>query len=287
MSVICAVLLGAVQGVCSLLPVSGMGHMALLADALGIHEQYSLYFAILLNVGTAAAVCVYFYKDMFRLITELGMICRDLLFNAILYLKGTYRIEQPRKIITNPYRQLLVLMIMALIPTALIGWLMMPFVVGIFDSVLAAAMGFWLNALLLYMASLVQTDVRLMQSIKCRTGLVAGVFHGFSCIPGFSRTASVAVAGRFLGFPRKLAVKLSLLLSVPTSIGALILALSRDLDQVSFPGVPACLAGVITSAIVSWFVVRVAARSLQRMNYRFYMAYCLLIGGLSVITYLI
>ena len=71
MTVIQAIFLGAVQGIAEFLPISSSGHLAVAEYFLG-HTDIPIIFDILLHIATLGAVCIVFYKQIWRLLTVLG-----------------------------------------------------------------------------------------------------------------------------------------------------------------------------------------------------------------------
>ena len=104
-----AVILGLVQGLAEFLPVSSSGHLALLQQFFGIDENKVLLFAVMLHVGTLISVFIVYWKDIWELIVELCLTIKDLCTG-----KGL-RLEE------RPVRKLGVLIIIATIPTGIIG----------------------------------------------------------------------------------------------------------------------------------------------------------------------
>ena len=88
MSVLQAILLGAVQGVTEFFPVSSSGHLTLVSNLMGIEGNISFMFTIMLHIGTLLAVVAVFYKDILRLLTELVRMAADLAANLKLRFSG-------------------------------------------------------------------------------------------------------------------------------------------------------------------------------------------------------
>ena len=104
-----AIILGLVQGLAEFLPISSSGHLALLQQAFGISEDNVLIFAVPLHVGTLVSVFICYWKDIWELIVELGLTFKDIFTG-----KGL-RVEE------RPVRKLGVMIIVATIPTGIIG----------------------------------------------------------------------------------------------------------------------------------------------------------------------
>lgn len=122
MSYLESIVLGLVQGLAEFLPISSSGHLALLQQWFGIEEDKVLLFAVLLHVGTLISVLIVYWKDVWELIVELGLTIKDIFTGKGLRLNE------------RPVRKLGVMIIVATIPTGLIGVLFNDFFNGLYNS---------------------------------------------------------------------------------------------------------------------------------------------------------
>ena len=104
-----AIILGLVQGLAEFLPISSSGHLALLQHFFGVNGDSVLLFTVLLHVGTLVSVFICYWSDIVGL-------ARELVFTVVDIVKG----RGPR-ISSNPERKLLFLILVATIPTGIIG----------------------------------------------------------------------------------------------------------------------------------------------------------------------
>ena len=135
-----AVILGLVQGLAEFLPISSSGHLALLQQWFGIDENKVLLFAVLLHVGTLISVFIVYWRDIWELIVELCLTIKDLCTG-----KGL-RLEE------RPVRKLGVMIIVATIPTAIIGLLFNDLFDKLYTSVLPIGIGLIITGFLLILA---------------------------------------------------------------------------------------------------------------------------------------
>ena len=147
MSVLQAILLGAVQGVTEFFPVSSSGHLTLVSNLMGIEGNISFMFTIMLHIGTLLAVVAVFYKDILRLLTELVRMAADLAANLKLRFSGRGNPDEIRyrKIISNNYRKFVLLLVVSMIPTGIIGYLICPLSEAVTGNLLASGMGLLLQ----------------------------------------------------------------------------------------------------------------------------------------------
>ena len=123
MSLLQAILMGIIQGLTEFLPVSSSGHLAIFKILFGVDTETGLLFDVLLHIGTLAAICVVYYKDVLKMIVEgIGLI-RDCIINFVRFIGNkTGRTDKPYlRLVNSSYRKLVVLIIVSTIPTGIIG----------------------------------------------------------------------------------------------------------------------------------------------------------------------
>ena len=118
-----SIILGLTQGLAEFLPISSSGHLALLQQWFGIEEDKVLLFAVLLHVGTLISVFIVYWRDIWELIVELFLTIKDIFTGKGLRLKE------------RPVRKLGVMIIVATIPTGIIGILFNDFFDSLYTSV--------------------------------------------------------------------------------------------------------------------------------------------------------
>lgn len=289
MNVLQAALLGLVQGVTEFFPVSSTGHLTLVGKLLGAEGATSLMFMIMLHLGTLVAVLSVFYKDILRIIAETIGILADAVTNLKIYIAEHKQPEGRRyiKILSNGYRKFTALILISLIPTILVAFLVSPIVEMLAGNLLASGLGLFVTALLLFVSSFMRYADKGPRDAKILDAVLVGAFQGFGAFPGNSRLAMALSSGFLSGFSRKFALKYAFVLSVPTVIGALILEAGRyQAGEAAAVGVLPCAVGMLVSAAVGFFVIRIVLKLLNVKRNRFFAGYCLVIGILSIIGYL-
>lgn len=165
---------------------------------MGWHDQ-GLIIDIAVHVGTLLAVTLYFWRDVARVAV------------------GSVRLATFRG---GPDARLAIMLLIATIPVVLVGFLARDIVSTVFRSVELIAwttIGF---GLLLWLADRVGMTVQRVEHIGAFGALAIGLAQVLALIPGTSRSGITMTAARFLGMERPEAARFSLLLSIPTILGA-------------------------------------------------------------------
>jgi undecaprenyl-diphosphatase len=202
-----ALVLGLVQGATELLPISSSGHLILVpwvADwsYLRDHDAFNQTFDVSLHLGTLVAVAFYFRQDIARLIAAWVQTLR-------------------RRGIETTDEKIAWLVAVATVPAAVVG--------ALGEDVIAERLGEpWQIAILLAVFAAVlwiadrQPEDRQMQDLRIGSAIAVGLAQCLALMPGVSRSGVTITAGRFLGLDRDSAARLSFLLLVPITFGAVL-----------------------------------------------------------------
>ncbi len=196
-----AIILAIIQGITEWLPVSSSGHLVLAEKFL--NYKSSLTFEVALHFGTLMSVFVYFGKDITDIIQD------------ILRLK--FHTENAR---------LGILILIATIPAAIIGFLFKSVFESIFSNLSIVALGFGITGLILLIASLPLTKQN--NKLTKPKALVIGASQVISILPGISRSGTTTSTALILGLKEQTALKFSFLMSIPIILGANILAIGNQ-----------------------------------------------------------
>ena len=211
MNYIQAVILGLVQGLAEFLPISSSGHLAILQNWFDLDASKALLFSVLLHVGTLISVCFCFGKDIWELILELGRTIADLFMGRGL------------KLNEKPLRKFGVMIIVATIPTAIIGLLLEDFINEMFSSLIFVSIGLILTGIILFISDRNKDNYRSIDKMNFRNAIFIGVVQGVAVWPGLSRSGSTLFASVLCKLDREFAVKFVFILSIPSILGSVIL----------------------------------------------------------------
>lgn len=193
------IVLALIQGITEFLPVSSSGHLALVDEMTGWADQ-GLLIDVAIHVGSLFAVLIYFRKDVIALAG-----------GALALVAG--RVTQAGR--------LALFLVGASVPIFVVGFLVVR--AGYVDGLRGAATIAWANmifALLLYWGDKAGGTARRLEDMTWGGALAVGLVQVAAIIPGTSRSGVTMMAARFLGFERRDAARFSMLLAIPTILGA-------------------------------------------------------------------
>ena len=267
-----AVILGLVQGLAEFLPISSSGHLALLQQWFGIDENKVLLFAVLLHVGTLISVFIVYWKDIWELIVELCLTIKDLLTG-----KGL-RLEE------RPVRKLGVMIIVATIPSAIIGILFNDLFDKLYTSVLPIGIGLIITGFLLVLAERTGNSNRGIDKMNFRNALFIGTVQGIAICPGISRSGSTLFGSLICNLDRKFAVKFVFLISIPSILGSAIMetpeAIKAGFDMAQLGPV---LVGMAVAAVSGLIAIKTMIKIVSDKKLSYFSYYVWALGAAVVI----
>jgi len=230
------------QGVTELFPVSSLGHAVILPAILGwqIDQQSPSFlpFLVVLHLGTAAALLVYFWRDWIQLL--LAVFGRPT--------------ERPRA----DELRLLGLIIIATIPAAIVGFALNKFLRSLFGVPTVAAVFLIVNGFILFAGERLKRrsdrGSAELASLDWRGALMIGLWQCTALIPGISRSGVTMVGGLLAGLHHKEAARFSFLIATPIIIGASVLEVPKLLHHDAAGG-----SGFTGLAVVAGIVAGITA----------------------------
>jgi undecaprenyl-diphosphatase len=276
MSLLDALWLGVVQGLTEFLPVSSDGHLALAHAFLGASSSEDLFFDLVLHLGTLFAVLLVFGRDLVHF-------TRD----ALVALRALPKHGLRATLAQSEGLRLGVLMVLALVPTAVIGLLLKkPVEEHAFSSAGVAALIFvngvtlWLSR---YAPLLAPSETGALHAIGLTPmrAILVGIAQGLAVLPGISRSGSTIVALLLLGAQRDRSAQFSFLMSIPAILGAFVLTLDRGSLAAGLADPAPYLLGTAVSAVVGVVALRAVVGLLHAAQFHHFAWYCWGLGGLA------
>ncbi len=271
--IIKTIIIGIVQGLTEFLPVSSSGHIRIFKELFGM-DDVGIAFDILLHLGTFIAVCIFYFKDIIALITELFSLIGDI------FSFGKKKILNKER----PYRVLLIMLIVTTIPTAIAGLLLEDLFDTIFTSIIVVGAALLLTAVLMTILSHTKQGDKTAEDITFKDALVVGLCQSCALVPGLSRSGSTIFGGRISGFNMQFAVKYSFLCSLPTILGAIVLKIGDLFETALEPNALIGYAGAFVAAIIVGLLsLKMLDMMAKKKNLMPFAYYCTAVGIFCVI----
>ena len=198
MPVLHIVVLAIVQGITEFLPISSSGHLVLVPSLTGWTDQ-GLTIDVAVHVGTLFAVMLYFWRDVLAMV------------------QGVLNMLRGR---VDPHAKMAGLIVLATVPVVIVGYLLNDYGMEGLRSVTIigwTTLGF---GIVLYLTDKMGMTLRRIEHLGVSDAVVIGLSQVLALIPGTSRSGITMSAARLLGVERSDAARFSMLLSIPTIIGA-------------------------------------------------------------------
>ncbi|MBC7329177.1 undecaprenyl-diphosphate phosphatase [bacterium] len=252
-----AIILGIVQGLTELFPISSSAHLYILPVVFLNWEYQSLSFDVALHLGTLVGLVAFLYKDW-----------KDIL-------KGAFKGDRY-------YQELLLLIIIACVPGALFGALLEKQAETIFRTPTLTALTLSSFAILLWLADRFGKAERDIKEIKWKDAILIGLSQALAIIPGVSRSGATMTTGLALGLKKEESARFSFLIATPIIAGAALWE-GREIITSGLREPLPLLLGFLSAAVSSYFAVYFLLRYLRKRNflpfviYRFLFAFLILI----------
>ncbi len=291
MSYFQAIILGLLQGVSELFPVSSLGHSVIVPQLLGWNdvvaaqsasESYFLAFLVGLHVATATALALFYWRDWVRII------------RAILGSLQSRRVE-------GPDARLGWLLVVATITAGLMGLLFEHAFRTVFAKPLLAAAFLFVNGLLLLAGEWLRRraevraiavahglnpeGARRLDTLEYREAGIVGVFQIGALLAGISRSGITMVAGLARGLDHEDAARFSFLLATPIIMAAGVYKLPDLLGPNGHGVIGQVLAGSVAAGIAAYLSVRFLTRYFTTRTLTPFGIYCLVVGVLAMIRF--
>lgn len=257
-----AAILGLVQGLTEFLPVSSSAHLRIIGPLLPSGGDPGAAFTAITQIGTEAAVLLYFRKDLLRI--------------ALAWLQSLRRPFGPQ----TPDSRMGWLIIVGTLPIAMLGLLFKDAIETSLRNLYITATMLIVFALILAWADRQGSKQRSLQELGWTHGLLFGLAQAMALIPGVSRSGGTITAGLLMGYTREAAARYSFLLAIPAVLASGFYQLWRSWGTgMAPPAGPTVLATVVAFgvgyAVIVWFLKLVSTR-----GYMPFVLYRLVLGAL-------
>ena len=233
MTALQAIVMALLQGVTELFPISSLGHAVILPRLLGWNIDQKapdfLPYLVVMHLGTAIALFVFFWRDWFA------------------FGQSLIDSQAPR---SQADRRVLGFVVLATIPAVLVGFILHDRLAEAFGSPAIAAFVLIVNGAVLYFSDQIAGEgVGVLDQLNWKGAVVVGLAQCFALIPGFSRSGLTMAAGTVAGLKHEDAARFSFLMATPIILGATVLEAPKLLKSGATLGGAAILSGVVAGVV--------------------------------------
>ena len=246
------IILGLIQGLTEWLPVSSTAHLKIAEHFLGLTA--TPLFNLTLHVGTLIVVVFYFRKEVKNILSALAHL--------------DFKSE---------HGQLIPPIIIATLPTAIIGLLYVGFLEDTLQTFLAIGITFLVGATIVYTSRIGKENTN---TITITTALIMGAAQGLAIFPGLSRSGITISTALLLGLKREKAFTFSFLLSIPAIIGDLAVEAYKQRGQLALQGTGTTelVIGIAIAMIAGYIAIKLVSKTVKSKKFHYFAIYTWLLG---------
>ncbi len=248
-----AFILGIVEGLTEFLPISSTGHLIVVGDLIGFHNDGRV-FEIAIQLGAILAV-VFEYRQRF--------------FNVA---TGMFHDSKAQHFILN--------LLIAFLPAAIVGLMFISTIKAYLFNAISVAVMLILGGFIILWAERRQHNVRVhdVDDMSWKDALKVGCAQMVAMIPGTSRSGATIIGGLFIGLDRKVAAEFSFFLAVPTMFAATFYDIFKHRDLLHAADLPMFAVGFVTAFISALLAVRTLVRFVANHSYEIFAWYRIAFG---------
>ncbi|MCB9764550.1 MAG: undecaprenyl-diphosphate phosphatase [Alphaproteobacteria bacterium] len=239
-----AILLGILQGLTEFLPVSSSGHLVLFQQWLHVPGDHIL-FDLVVHIGTLVPILFVYREDLLRMLRA--------------------PLDEKGPLSERPGTRLLLLIVLASVPTALIGLSLKDAFEVMFADPAWLTLTFFITGVLLILTRYAAQGKTDETSMLWWQAVALGVAQGLAIAPGISRSGTTIAVALFLGMKREYAARFSFLMSIPAISGAFLLK-ARDADPTQID-VGVMAAGALASLVAGYFALIVLIKLVKQGDF--------------------
>jgi undecaprenyl-diphosphatase len=259
MSIIEAIVLGVVQGLTEFIPVSSSGHLIAGHEVFGTTES-TLIFDVALHVGTLLALILFFWKDVVGLT------------------KNVFSSNQQGKLAR--------IIAVSTIPAAVIGFIGSDWIDDNLRRPMTVVVTMAIMGLLMLAVEVYTKKSKKLDDLTMGQGVSIGFAQALALVPGISRSGATIMMGMVRGFSRADAARISFLMAMPITLGAIAGSLiGAESGELSGQG-SVFLVGIIASLISGLFAIKFLIKYLSNHSLKVFAYYRLIFAG-ALLLYLL
>ncbi len=257
MNIIQALILGIIQGLTELLPISSSAHLTIIPWMFGwtnseIFKIDFQAFDVALHFGTLLAIIIFFFKDWIKLI--IGG------YNQVVKKEKTFE------------GRMFWYLVIATIPGGIIGLLLDKFAGNVLETPIIIALALIIMGIILYIVDKKSKSNIKYENMNFKQTFLIGFSQCLAFIPGVSRSGVTMTTGRLMGIERESVAKYTFLLSTPIVFAATILKFKDFVFSIPF------FVGIFASFLVGIFVIKFLLEYLKKGSFKIFAIYRIIFG---------
>ena len=261
-----SLILGIIQGLTELLPISSSAHLTIIPWIFGWinNPDFKIAFEgfdVALHFGTLLAIGLYFFKDWLQLI------------------KGGFN-QVIKKEKTTEGRMFWYI-VLATIPGGIIGFILDKYLEDALTTPLIIAISLIVMGIILYVVDKKSKSVTNYENMTLKQTFLIGLSQALAFIPGVSRSGVTMTTARIMGVKRESAARYSFMLSAPIVLAATVFKAKDFVFSLPF------FIGVFASFIVGLFVIKFLLNYLKKGNFKWFAIYRVIFGIVILAIYFI
>jgi undecaprenyl-diphosphatase len=265
MNLIQAIVLGIVQGLTEFLPISSSAHVQIVSELLkvpGISDKHSATtaFVATIQLGTEAAVLLYFAKDIWRYLSA--------------FLSGLFS-STVRK--TENFRMAM-FVIIGSIPVGIVGLAFRHFIEVTARTLWVISVTLIVFGIILLISDRVGAKTKEIKELTVKTAIGFGLGQMLSVIPGVSRSGATISFGLFAGFTRASAARFSFLIGIPAVLVSGLIEFKDSYQNLDPDLMLGTIVATFTSFVVGYLVIAGLLKYLNKGSFLPFVIWRILVG---------
>jgi undecaprenyl-diphosphatase len=266
-----AVILGIIQGLTEFLPISSSAHVQIAQQLLGMSTtpkpQLTAFIATI-QLGTEAAVLIYFWKDITRIVRG---------FFGSIFLKSRQSADSKRD------AKLGWLIIIGSLPVVVIGLIFQDAIENQLRSLWVIAFTLIIFGIVLGVADRVGKRQKSIEQLSTKHGVLFGLGQALAVIPGVSRSGGTISVGLLLGYSREAAARYSFLLAIPAVLASGLYQFLKTYQDLNSSDLLATAVATLVSFAVGYSVIIGLLRYLNRGSFMPFVIWRIFLGVVLLI----
>ena len=262
MTVVQALILGIIQGLTELLPISSSGHLEIIPWLLGWtnNPEFNIAFEgfdVALHFGTLLAIGIFFFKDWIKLIVG-----------------GYNQVVKKKKSVEG---KMFWYIVIATIPGGIIGLLLDTFAGDVLKKPIIIAIALIVMGIILYFVDKNSKSKTDYEHMSFKQTFLIGLSQCLAFIPGVSRSGITMTTGRAMGVDRESTAKYSFMLSAPIVLAATVFKIKDFVFSIPF------FVGVLASFVVGIIVIKWLLNYLKKGSFKGFAIYRVIFGIVIIV----